>query len=227
MDINELSLYFVEEITQKDKTVISFMKRVEMANLSIERLLKQGWTIDLIKNELDEFKRLYPAFCPNIYHIEEIMANKTPPNNLLDHDVFYYHQELREIPKPSKIVLNKETLEYEREESAFFLEMKAVYTLDDLLKYWYKQICHTATQHDIRRDTGRAEYLLKNYDIDEILFMIDLTKEGYMNRKAKLNNLFKIEDFADKVESTIMSKKSIHMIHGINKVRTRKQAVLA
>jgi len=220
MDIESLAVYFVENITQK---TINHEARINKATIAMDSLIKKGWTVDTIKDKLDEFKRLHPSFCPNIYHVEEIMGNMTPPNNLLETDVFYYHKELRSIPMPSRIILNKETREYERQEEAFFLEMKTVYTLEDALNYWYRVTKHTPSNADLRRDKGKLEYLLKSYDIDDILFMIDLALESYVSRKAKLTNLFKVEDFADKARDTLMSKKSIHMIHGIHKIKKREQ----
>lgn len=220
MEHIQLAHYFVEEITER-KT--NNERRIEHAIASIENLLKKGWTIPLIKKELDEFKKNYPALIPNIYHIEEILGNKQPPNNLIEPDVFYYHNALRKTSAPSRMVFNEETREYERIEEPFFLEMKDVFTMEDLLEYWYESNGLRYNEHHIKQDKGRFQYLLGFYDIDEILFMIDIAQEERKRMKARpLTNAFQLEKYHEQAEEAIKQKRNVHVLQGINKVIPRK-----
>lgn len=97
-------------------------------------------------------------------------------NSLIERDIFYYHSELH-ITSPApywdfendKIVSPK-----------FFLEIKIHYTIDDLIKYYYKKFPIDLALLDNKKDKGSMEYLLKKYNdidfispVDFVLFLID------------------------------------------------------
>lgn len=216
----ELARYFVEEITNR---TINHEKRIQHAVHSIESLLGKGWTIELLKAEMDAFRKTYPALLSNIYHLEEIIGNKKPPNNLMEADVFYYHNALRETNEPSKLIFNKETREYERREESFFLEMRTIFTMEDLLTYWYASNKLRYNDHHIKQDKGRFQYLLGFYDIDEILFMIDIAQSERDKMKVRpLINAFQLEKYHQAAEEAIKKKRNIHVLQGINQVVPRK-----
>ncbi|CDQ41782.1 hypothetical protein [Virgibacillus salexigens] len=221
-NVQDLACYFVVNITNK---TLQHGKRIESACTAIEKLLVKGWTVDLIKLELDAFKRSYPSVLNNIYHIEEIMNEKVPPHNLIEPDVFYYHNRLRETAPPSRLRFNKETREYECHTEAFFLEMKKLFTLEDLLAYWYESNKQNYNENTMKQDKGRFKHLLGFYDIDEILFMIDIAQEKRQEMKLRaLTNAFHIEKYIDDARDAIKAKRNIHQMQGINHVIPRKVA---
>lgn len=218
----ELAQYFVTVILEKN---INIETRVSYAIEAIDQLLKEGWTIKALKEELDEFKKVYPSLIPNIYHITEIIGNKKPPNNLIDSDIFYYHNALRETSPPTKLIFNEETRKYERIESPFFLEMKKVFTLDDLLNYWYEKNEIKYQENNVSQDKARFSYLLKYYDLDEILFMIDIAYEDREIKRLKpLRNVFHLEEYAEEAKEAIKRKRSVQQVHQINYIMPKEDS---
>lgn len=219
-DIVNLAHYFVVQITGK---TTNNENRISHAIQSIQQLVQKGWTVETIKQELDAFKYHYPTLVSNIYHIEEIIGNKQPPNNLMDPDAFYYHNRLRKTSKPSQLVFNEETREYERIEEPFYLEMVECFTMDDLLDYWYKSNGMNPNENIIKQDRGRFEYLLKFYDLDELLFMIDIGQQERKNFKVRpITNVFHLEKYLDQAKDTIKAKRNVHQMQGINQIIPRK-----
>ncbi|RHW32025.1 hypothetical protein [Oceanobacillus profundus] len=218
--IYDLAYYFTVNVLRKPEHNTA---RIHNACQSIQNLCGVGWTLDALKAEIDAFQRDYPSLLANIYHLEEVIGNKKPPNNLIEEDVFYYHNHLRITSSPSKLVLNKETRQYERVEEEFFLEMKAFFTIEDLLKYWYESNGMRSTNHHIKQDTGRFKYLLDFYDIDEVLFMIDIAQQQRALFDLRpLTNAFQLEKYVEDARKKIKEKQNIHLLKGINHVIPRK-----
>lgn len=219
----QLASYFVINITNKQ---MNNETRIHNAYGAIQRMLQAGWTLETIKVELDKFKAEYPTIVENVYHVEEILGNKKPPHNLMDPDIFYYHNRLRVTSNPSRLVLNKETREYERVEEPFFLEMIPCFTMDDLLDYWYESNHMRTNESIIKKDTGRFEYLFGFYDLDEILFAIDVAQEERKKWKQRpLTNAFQLERYIEQARDDIKMKQNEHKKAGINHVIPRMGVV--
>lgn len=220
MDKNWLAEYFVKEITQR---MTGTDARIERALAAIVQLENKGWTLKDIKNELDAFAKAYPGLVTNIYHMEEIMANKQPPSNLMEKDVFYYHNRLRKTSKPVRIYRDKETGSFIRQEEKFFLEMKDSFTMKDLLEYWYDSNGMKPTEHNLKQDKGKFEYILGFYDIDEVLFMIDIAQITRKERMLRpLLNAFEIEKSIEDARKQIREKRNVHRLQGIDRIVERE-----
>lgn len=97
-------------------------------------------------------------------------------DSLIKRDMFYFHNEIHiTSPAPywnfenNKIISEK-----------FYLEMKIKYTIDDLIKYYYKAFPNNKEFEDSKKDIGAMQYLLNQYkkidfieNVDFILFLID------------------------------------------------------
>lgn len=97
-------------------------------------------------------------------------------DSLIKRDMFYFHNEIHiTSPAPywnfkkNKIISEK-----------FYLEMKIKYTIDDLIKYYYKAFPNNKEFEDNKKDIGAMQYLLNQYkkidfieNVDFILFLID------------------------------------------------------
>jgi len=213
--VEELAHYFVYEIT---KARIGIEGRLQSAYHAITKLLEKGWTLQEIKEELDQFARDYPQIILNVYHVEEIMAKKEPPNNLLQADIFYYHNILREVSPPVKIAKDPKTGQLIRQSHPFFLEMKRRFTMKDLLNYWYEQMDIAPSEHLIRQDEGKFKYMLSNYTLDEILFAIDVAKTIRKEQQLRpLRNAFDLEKYIEDAREFIRAKENIHRLQGINR----------
>lgn len=195
--------------------------RIQRAKHSIHALIKDGWQLIEIQHEVEEFARTYPDMVRRIYMLEEIFVNKQPPNNLMEPDVFYYHNSLREVPPPVRITRVND--EFIREETKFYLEMKYRFTMNDLLEYWYTAMNIKPNPHMLKQDEGKYKYLLGIYNLDEILFAIDVSKSKRLSaQRPLLRNAFDLEKYVDDAREYILSKKNVHQMQGINRVIKRE-----
>ncbi|GAK42087.1 hypothetical protein TCA2_4579 [Paenibacillus sp. TCA20] len=191
---------------------------------SIQKLVKDGWELEEIQAEIEKFAQDYPDMVKRIYMLEEIFATKKPPKNIMNPDIFYYHNRLRETSPAPKMRKGPDG-KYIQEVEPFFLEMKKRFTMEELLEYWYEKMNIQSNPHMIKQDEGKFNYLLGIYDLDEILFAIDEAKRIRLSwQRSLLRNAFDIEKYVDEARETISQKKNIHQIHGINRV-IRKQVI--
>lgn len=104
------------------------------------------------------------------------LPNNLWENSLMLRNEFYYHGELHiTSPAPYWDFDSKKIIS-----PKFYLEMKIKYTVDDILKYYYKKITVDNIFKDEKKDIGAIKYLLKSYEnidfiknLDFILFLID------------------------------------------------------
>ncbi|KAF2421715.1 hypothetical protein [Bacillus subtilis] len=221
--VQDLANYFVYNIT---KSHVGVEGRIKSALTSIPKLLDKGWSLQEIKEQLDLFAYTYPRIVINLYHIDEIMNQIEPPNNLMEKDVFYYHSELREMSSPPKIVRDQESGKLIRQTEDFYLEMKTRYTLQDLMNYWYKKMNIQPTDHLMRQDEGKFKYILGNYTLDEVLFAIDASVILRKERQQRLlRNAFELDKYVEDAREFIRRKENMHKMGGINREFRREQAI--
>jgi len=220
---NQLATWFVVSV---NKAEANQETKIAKACIAIERLMNDGWTLHDIEDEILKFAKDYPAVVTKIYHLEEIFVNKQPPQNLMQRDVFYYHNLLREVPPPVRIRRDPETGEYIRESAPFFLEMKRRFTMQDLLDYWYRTNYITPNDHMRKQDEGKFRYLLSIYSLDEILFAIDAAKvQRNESELPPLRNAFDLEKYMDGelgAREFIKRKENAHKVAGINRIIKRR-----
>jgi hypothetical protein len=216
-EIMQLARWFVIDVVKAQGGID---QRLNQACRSIEKLISDGWLLIDIQAEIEKFAKSYPDVVTKIYLIDEIFVNKKPPNNLIEPDVFYYHNILREVPPPPKITIKDGKVI--REEQPFYLEMKKRFTMEELLQYWYEKNGITPTAHMLKQDEGKFKYLLGIYNLDEILFAIDVSKTIRAERQLMpLRNVFDLERYMDDAREYILGKKNVHQLQGINQVIKR------
>lgn len=99
--------------------------------------------------------------------------------SLLKPNTFYYHDLLRIISKAPK--WDPETLK--ETTYPYFLEMKIMFTMDDLIEYFYQKTLIPVELRNRKNEEASFKYLLDKYKvmktepIDFILFLIDSVKE--------------------------------------------------
>lgn len=213
--VEELANYFVYYVTQSR---VGIEGRIKNAILAIPPLLEQGWTLFEIKHELDQFAKDYPQVVQNVYHIGEIMNKKQPPDNLMERDVFYYHEELRNMSKPPTMKRDPETGRMFRYTEPFYLEMKSRYSMQDLLNYWYKQMNIKPNEHMLRQDEGKFKYMLNNFTLDELLFAVDVSISIRKDRQLRpLRNAFELEKYIEDARESLLRVENTHKVQGINR----------
>lgn len=136
----------------------------------VKRLLSYGWC----SSELyDVFKRANRKDAT--LKVSTLFRSKRPKSkNLLEPGKFYYHNDLRITSKPPKREIDYDSGEIRVINEPYFLEMKASYTVDDLISYYIRQVGRGSKQ-DFPRFRGSFEWLLRSFTLEEILFMIDTT----------------------------------------------------
>lgn len=220
--IEELAHYFVYQITQAK---VGIEGRIKSALSTLPRLLERGWSLYEIKVELDQFAKDYPQVATNIYHVDEIMSKKEPPDNLMEPDVFYYHSELRLMSAPPTIRKDPETGKLVRYSEPFYLEMKKRYSMQELIDYWYRTMDITPNEHMIRQDEGKIKYVLGNYTLDEVLFAMDVSKSLRIERQQRpLRNIFELDKYIEDAREYLLKKQNIHKVQGINREFRREHS---
>jgi len=215
----QLAEWFVLHVV---KATAGVENRIKNAINSIERFMQIGWTIKDLQDEISEFSKTYPQIIPNIYHLDEIIGNKQPPNNLIDPEMFYYHNALREVPPPVKIKMIEG--KPVREEQSFYLEMKKRFTMQDLLAYWYEHNGVKPNSSMLRQDEGKFNYLLGFYTVDELLFAIDVSKSmRAQKQQMPLRNVFDLERYMEDARIFMEGKKNVHQLAGINRVIAKRE----
>lgn len=96
--------------------------------------------------------------------------------SLIIRNKFYYHNSIHILSKPS--IYNPITKEIKT--NNFFIEMKIMYTINDICNYFYSLYPSLANYKNKNKDIGTIKYLLndlKKYNfidpLDFILFLID------------------------------------------------------
>ena len=142
-------------------------------------------------------------------------------NSLTKKKQFYYHHTLQIASRPPHydIKLKKEVIE------PYFLEMKARYTMNDLIRYYYNKLDIDAELADERRDIGRMQALLKKYDrlsfvdaLDFVLCLIDHASYTYQ----RVMGIFDIEKGESEVFDELKSKAAEASFKGKNLIVWRK-----
>lgn len=126
----------------------------------IEELLDSGWTeYDIINRWLD--KDASPS-----------------GGNLLRSSEFYWHNQLRLMPGPARMELDIDTGTISHVREPWFLEMRASYTVDDMLDHYLRLFGLARGQVNVNKHLGTFRHLLTRHDVDLLLFMIDACVNG-------------------------------------------------
>ena len=137
------------------------------------------------------------------------LPSKYWEGSLLKPNTFYYHDRLRIMSKAPK--WDPETL---REITyPYFLEMKIMFTMDDLIEYFYQKTLIPVELRNRKNEEASFKYLLNKYKvmktepIDFILFLIDSVKEE--DSIYKVFDLQKYEPDVFKMFEKLNSDKTI------------------
>lgn len=172
----------------------------------IENYLNEGWFIEEIYQVIIDFENNNPNRMGYIYSLDAIMPKGVHKKDLID-DIYCYHKDLREPIPPVKISFNDKG-EMIREGSDFLVKMKKRYTLDDVLRYYYTLTKASPSENTVKRDEGKMVFLLKEFDVDEILFAIDITYQDKRKFGKKFTDLFHVQDNMERAKNGIKRKRN-------------------
>lgn len=200
--IEEFTSYFL----QITNTRVNWESKYNRNYTEIQKMINDGWNIDELKREVDSFASANPNRICNIYNIADIIPKNQPQRNLIK-DIYCYHNDLRLPIPPAKIKI-LDSGEIIRTSPDIVIGMKESYTIHDALNYYYKVTKQTPTITVLRRDEGKFTYLLKEFDIDEILFAIDIAVNAKKQTGRQLRDLFQIQDYIEQAKNAIKRKRN-------------------
>lgn len=198
----------------KNYKEISKEEKLNVIN-AVHKSLKNGAvTNDLISkiNKNTDIKKLPYNF-----------FNISSSGNLLDPDVFYYHNFLRCIQKAPIRYWDINIGDIKIKEQEYFLEIKASCTINDILEYIKKKEFLCKTLIDKSRALGSISFLLKKYDIDFLLFLFDTVNDIYNSRQKYARSLIEVSEFELEAKLNYEQKITESKISGQDKVVHKKR----
>jgi hypothetical protein len=106
------------------------------------------------------------------------------------------------------------------------MEMRARYTMKDLIAYFYDKLCIDMELMDEKRDAARMQALLKKYErlsfisaLDFVLSLIDYASYTHM----RVVNVFDIEKAEPEVFDELKRKTAEASFHGKNLIVWRRE----
>lgn len=153
-----------------------------------------------------------------------------PNGNLLKHSFIgdkeekvYYHNELRVIPSAPLVHFDIDSGDMKKQHQEYFLEMRASYTLDNLLEYVKKKESLVKCISNYNRTKGCFKYLLEKYDIDFLLFIIDTANEIYNSNLRSFRNVLDITEYEDEARENYERRITECAISETNKIVYKKR----
>lgn len=208
-------------------------KRVIMKD--IEELLAGNMNYDSLLNAINRYiARTHPDKTKETYLVSNILDElgvsyqkgvpQNNPDNLVTPMKFYFHPELQITPPPP-VITQLADGSFHTAYEQFYLEIREEFTLDDLVTYFYNKmnIQETSTRE---KDKGAFRHMLKSYDLDFLLHLID---EAYAQSMDRGNYLpkepFGIQDYVNEAMLVYENRKNICFEGGFDRVipRTRTQ----
>jgi hypothetical protein len=202
-------------LINKNYTQIDNQTKVKIINKIIE-VLQNGSTYNSINNKIQT--------CPiNSEDVERYLESTriSGSSNLINFNTFYYHNELRVVPAAPEVYFDLNSGEFIREPFEYFLEMKASYTIDDLINYLQTKPSMSLLFNNKSRLVGGLNSLLSKYNIDKLLFAIDHADMVYDRRFLK--NIFEIEEYMKEAEDSYNMKMTESVVNGTNKIVPKKR----
>jgi hypothetical protein len=229
-----LSIKFFEEIKGFGKDEQGRVKAPDAYKVNVmknlQQLLAGGTSVKEIETLMNRYKAVHPS-PQEAYMIDDILSYfkvkadkkevKRDPNNLLEPGKFYFHPALQLAPPPPTIIqLDDGTFQSSYETEEFFLEMKESFTFSDLVDYFYKVM---GIDVDFKeRDMGAFKHLLKSYNIDLVMYMIDEARAMCEDLgKPNPTTPFDIRDYAEDAKLLLEDRKNSAYMEGLDRVIPR------
>lgn len=188
-------------------------------------LLSEGWIAQEIGYHLKMAAQTKDLSAKDVRLF--FQSKKMNRTNLLIPNKMYYHNELRITSKPPVIDYDYDTGEYIRKVDDYFLEMRASYTLEELTAY-FKRNVHLYIP-EIMNDSrlkGALKWLTQNYDIEMVLFMIDIAENQIaFNDAQPLKNPSNLHEYFMNAKAGYECKMNQCRLAGGAKIVPRKRGL--
>lgn len=201
--------YEDEKLSGKDKRTI---------HQEITKILKRGWCVE-------DILKVFKSSKSQTLQVSRLFTGKKKKlQNLLEPNRFYHHNNLRLTSAPPKRELDYDSGEIKVINEPYFLEIKASYTVSDLTIYYARQVNQSLTKDKKVRYEGSFNWLLKSFDVEQILFMIDATANYCTAEDQPLPHTpLKIQDFYQEGKMMFDNKKTEAVIARSDKIVRKKR----
>lgn len=199
-------------------------EQMKTIHLEIKELLKSGWACDELIVGFKGWALKHPDK-PTIHPTKLFASKFVKTRNLLRPGKLYYHNILRLTPPPPKRKIDYDSGEITTVgETEYYLEMRSSITLDDIANYYFKQFGIKPASSIRKRTAGSLGYLLKNYDVETLLFMIDsAANERRSEDLSPPRTPLDLEDHYDEAKQILSAKRTEAVISGGDKIVRRKR----
>lgn len=148
---------------------------------SLAALLDQGWTLEGLAEHIRTFngravtvEKMFQGVAP----IQQKQRAPIPEGSLLEPGEIYLHSALRVPTRPPMMTMERDgSIRYVAPDKT--LALRHSFTIDELVAYFHEQANIKPDRAIMQRDLGAAQYLLKHYSLDQVLFAIDIACEGF------------------------------------------------
>jgi hypothetical protein len=190
-----------DEYRIKSQKIIDYLTDAEVVTSLITKFIEEAPASDY----------LIPDMLPEWLWDESILKKNT----------FYYHNTLQITSKPP--VFNPKTgIETV---SPFFLEMRIQYSMDELIRYFYRKLNLDVALMDRKRDIASAKYLLDRYSrvatfiepIDFVLALIDYANNMDEDERT-LSNILDVKNNEQEVLKMLQAKVAEATVANANKI---------
>ena len=210
----ELAFNFINKNYSKDDNI----PKADIIN-TIKEVLNNGATYQVIDYKIQnchcsdkDYKRFFKTI------------SSAGGANIIDIDRFYYHNELRVFPEPPTVHFDINTGEMKKVDFEYFLEMKASYTLNELLEYITSKYTFSLFKINMSRALGGLKTLLCKYDLEHIMFTVDTVDTIYSSKNNKrVKNIFEIEDYMEEGKTNLNMKITESVVNNTNTIVFKKR----
>lgn len=219
MSIYDLVYQYIDIFYRHEKLNKEQKKTI---HCEIKSLLKNGWCSSDLYEGFIRAKKKRPDY--RTLHVRKLFNVKRPKErNLLAPGVFYYHNDLRLTSGPPKRIIDYDSGEVKIINDPYFLEMKASYSVNDLINYYTRFVSGDAGNKS--RLIGSFNWLLRNYKVEEILFMIDVTINMCESEDLSLpHSPLDIQKYYREAKELIVLKETDTVLAGGRKIVRKKRA---
>lgn len=145
------------------------------------------------------------------------------PDNLLIPGQFYFHPRLQLTPPPPMLqIADDGTVKASYDEEPFYLEIIDKMTKKDIVDYFYNKSNVPPPEATLARDIGAIEHMLRFWDADFILYLID---EAFAcssdNGRAMPRNPLDIQAFDTEALAVYEARKNTCFEEGLDRVIPR------
>ena len=235
-DVIALSIYFFKHVKRfevdgrgKIKAPGAYKKKVM---IDIAELLAGSLTHEIGLAVIDNFVASNPEKMTETYSLSEVMDKMgyayrkgvptVNPDNLIVPGKFYYHPELQLTPPPP-VITQLPNGDFHSAYEPFYLEIKEEFTLEDVVHYFYRKV-GVLDASTIDKDKGAFKHMLKSYDVDFLLHLIDEYYAQSVDRGEELSREpFSIQSYVQEAHEVYGQRKNTCFEGGFDRVipRTR------